>query len=145
MLFADHETLHLSSPFGVSITTELSELSIHLWRRFSLPSILFLAIFLASYLSVCALPQEYMYHDPRLQSFQPTIFWSAPILKAGFRLSIPSLDVSVNLVHEILSQTQLPSTLHRLGCIKQFMTVCQQTRQGECAAVERICLPDKQK
>ena len=27
--------------------------------------------------------------------------------KAGFRLSIPSLDASVNLVHETLSQTQL--------------------------------------
>ena len=31
--------------------------------------------------------------------------------KAGFRLSIPSLDASVNLVHETLPQTQLPSTV----------------------------------
>ena len=48
----------------------------------------------------------------------------AAVAKAGFRLSIPSLDLSVNLVHETLSQTQLPSTLHRLVYIKHFTAVC---------------------
>ena len=52
LMIAIHETPHL---LAKQLNSHLVA-RIHLWRWFSLPSILFLAIFLASYLSVCALP-----------------------------------------------------------------------------------------